>query len=119
MDLKGRCRWIVEQDLYWNLRVNFSWSFAFFTGLLDEIVFILLWFERFLPLHKYYKVKTDDVTSGTREVGVRGKCVNNSFNVMGELPRYKSLFYINGIIQQTHMVRKSTPRVNLIKFLQV
>ena len=73
----------MEQDLYWNLQVNFSCFFAFFTGLFDEIVFILLWFERFLPLHKYYKVKTDDVTSGTRDVGFRGKWINNSFNVMG------------------------------------
>ena len=67
------------------MRVNFSWFFAFFTGLLDEIVFILLWFERFLYLHKYYTVKTDDVTSGTRDNGFSSKCVNNSFNVVGEL----------------------------------
>ena len=59
--------------------------FAFFTCLLDEIVFILLWLERLFPLHKYYKVKIYDVTSGTWDVGFRGKWVSTSVNVMGEL----------------------------------
>lgn len=82
---KVRYRWIVEQDLNQNLRVNFSCFFSVFTCLLDEIVFILLWLERLFPLHKYYKVKIYDVTSGTWDVGFRGKWVSTSVNVMGEL----------------------------------
>ena len=41
--------WVVEQDFHGNFRVNITWFSAFFSGVLDWIVFILVWFER--PLH--------------------------------------------------------------------
>ena len=42
-------RWVVELDFQGNFRVDVTWFFAFFPGVLDCIVFILVWFER--PLH--------------------------------------------------------------------
>ena len=41
--------WVVEQDFHCNFQVNVTRFFAFFSGVLDWIVFILVWFER--PLH--------------------------------------------------------------------
>ena len=41
-------RWVVEQDFYGNFQVNVTWFFAFFSGVLDWIVLILVWFERCL-----------------------------------------------------------------------
>ena len=42
-------RWIVEQDFHENFRENVPWFFAFFSGVLDSIVLILVWFERSFP----------------------------------------------------------------------
>ena len=42
---KRKGRWVVKQD--GNLRANIKWFFAFFSGLLDWIMLILLWFERY------------------------------------------------------------------------
>ena len=38
----------MEQDFHGNFRVNVTWFFAFFSGVLDWIVLILVWFERSL-----------------------------------------------------------------------
>ena len=49
--------------------------FSFFSGLLDWIVFILLWFERPLPPDRWlnssssWPFKTDDITSSRWDVG--------------------------------------------------
>ena len=41
-------RWVVEQDFHGNFQVNVTWFFASFSGVLDWIVLILVWFERSL-----------------------------------------------------------------------
>ena len=41
-------RWAMEQDFHGDLQVNLAWFFAFFSGVLDWIVLILVWFERSL-----------------------------------------------------------------------
>ena len=43
---KGRC--VVGQDFLGNFQVNVTWFVAFFSGVLDWIVLILVWFERSL-----------------------------------------------------------------------
>ena len=43
-----KSRWVLEQDLHGNIWVNVTWFFILFSGLLDRIVLILLWFERSL-----------------------------------------------------------------------
>ena len=40
--------WLVEQDFHGNFQVIVTWFFAFFSGVLDWIVLILVWFERSL-----------------------------------------------------------------------
>ena len=46
--MKEKGRWVVEQDFHGNFRGNVTWFFAFFCGVLDQIVLILVWFERSL-----------------------------------------------------------------------
>ena len=41
-------RWVMEQDFHGNFRVTVTWSFAVLSSVLDGIVLILVWFERFL-----------------------------------------------------------------------
>jgi len=41
-------RWVMEQDFNGDLQVNLAWFFAVFSGVLDWIVLILVWFERSL-----------------------------------------------------------------------
>ena len=41
-------RWAMEQDFHGDLQVNVTWFFASFSGILDWIVLIPLWFERSL-----------------------------------------------------------------------
>ena len=41
-------RWVVEQDFHGNFQVHVTWFFASFSGVLDWIVLILVWFERSL-----------------------------------------------------------------------
>ena len=45
---KRKCRWVVEQDFHGDFQVNVTCFFAFFSGFLDWIVLILVWFERSL-----------------------------------------------------------------------
>ena len=45
---KRKVRWVMEQDFHGNFQVNVTWFFAFFSGVLDWIVLILVWFERSL-----------------------------------------------------------------------
>ena len=90
VERKGR--WVMEQDFHGDFWVSVTWFFASFSGVLDWIVLILVWFERSLhsaPVsgHKLsMTVKTDDVTSSrstwTSMGGygrLRGKWVNRSF----------------------------------------
>ena len=44
-------RWVVEKDFLANFLINLTWFFAFFSGVLDWIVLILVWFERYLNTH--------------------------------------------------------------------
>ena len=41
-----KSRWVLEHDFRENFWVNVIWLFAFFFGLPDLIMLILLWFER-------------------------------------------------------------------------
>ena len=43
---KGRR--VVERDFHGNFRVNVTWFFAFYSGVLDWIVLFMVWFERSL-----------------------------------------------------------------------
>ena len=40
--------WAMEQDFHGDFQVNVTWFFASFSGVLDWIVLILVWFERSL-----------------------------------------------------------------------
>ena len=42
----------MEEDFHGDLQVNLAWVFAFFSGVLDWIVLILVWFEDLFTLHK-------------------------------------------------------------------
>ena len=71
--------WVIEYDFHGNFWVNITWFFAFFTGLLDWIILILVWFERsFHPAQVSFKrcpsltIKTDGVTSSTNYMDVHG-----------------------------------------------
>ena len=56
-------------SVYGHFWANITWFFAFFLGLLDWIVLILVWIERyFSPAQVRWNVKTDDVTSNGRDV---------------------------------------------------
>ena len=41
-------RWVMEQDFHGDVWVSVTWFFASFSGVLDWIVLILVWFERSL-----------------------------------------------------------------------
>ena len=41
-------RWAIEQDFHGGFQVKVTWFFASFSGVLDWIVLILVWFERSL-----------------------------------------------------------------------
>ena len=74
-------RWVVEQDFHGSFQVNVTWFSAFFSGVLDWIVLILVWFERFLHSAPLKTLMTSQVVEGTwiRMGGyrqLRGKWVN-------------------------------------------
>ena len=58
-------RWIVEQDFHGSFQVNVTWFSAFFSGVLDWIVLILVWFERFFHSAPLKKLMTSEVVEGT------------------------------------------------------
>ena len=58
-------RWIVKQDFHGSFPVNVTWFSAFFSGVLDWIVLILVWFERFLHSAPLKKLMTSEVVEGT------------------------------------------------------
>ena len=83
-------RWVVEQDFHGNFQVNVTWFFAFFSGVLDWIVLILVWFERSLHSaqvsRQSYPWQSKLMTSQAVERtwihmgvygGLRGEWVNN------------------------------------------
>ena len=41
-------RWAMEQDVHGDFQVNVTWFLSFFSGVLDWIVLILVWFKRSL-----------------------------------------------------------------------
>ena len=41
-------RWAMEQDFHGDFQVNVTWFLSFFSGVLDWIVLVLVWFERSL-----------------------------------------------------------------------
>ena len=45
---QSKGRWVMEQDFHGDFQVNVRWFFASFSGVLDRIVLILVWFERSL-----------------------------------------------------------------------
>ena len=45
---ESKRRWAMEQDFHGDFQVNVTWFFASFSGVLDWIVLILVWFERSL-----------------------------------------------------------------------
>ena len=82
-------RWAMEQDFHGDFQVNVTWFFASFSGVLDWIVLILVWFERSLHSaqvsgHKLsVTVKTDDVTSSRSTwtgIGGYGRLRSEWFN---------------------------------------
>ena len=69
---------VVEQDFHGNFQVNVTCFFAFFSGVLDRIVLILVWFERCLHSARISGQSCpcpspDDVTSGRRDVDPHGR----------------------------------------------
>ena len=67
----------MEQDFHGDFQVNVTWFFASFSGVLDRIVLILVWFERSLHSAQVRKlsltVKTDDVTEGRKDLDPHGR----------------------------------------------
>ena len=67
-------RWAMQQDFHGDFQVNVTWFFASFSGVLDWIVLILVWFERSLHSAQVsgqscpWPLKTDDVTKGRKDV---------------------------------------------------
>ena len=68
----------MEQDFHGDFQVNVTWFFASFSGVLDRIVLILVWFERSLHSARISGQSRpcpspDDVTSGRRDVDPHGR----------------------------------------------
>ena len=72
-------RWVMEQDFHGDFQVLVTWFFACFSGVLDWIVLILVWFERFLHSAQVseescpWPLKTDDVTKGRKDLDPHGR----------------------------------------------
>ena len=69
----------MEQDFHGDFLVNVTWFFASFSGVLDCIVLILVWFERSLHSAELsgqnwsLTFKTNDVTKGRKDVDPHGR----------------------------------------------
>ena len=79
----------VEQDFHGNFQVNVTWFFAFFSGVLDWIVPILVWFETLCTGSNLWqsKLMMSQVvermwicTGGYQQL--RGKWVNSKTNLV-------------------------------------
>ena len=72
--IRWKCRWVVEQDFRRNFPVNFTWFFAFSSGLLDWTVLILVCLKWSLQpaqvsrqiCHRPPKLMTSQVIQGTQ-----------------------------------------------------
>ena len=68
----------MEQDFHGDFQVNVMCFFASFSGVLDWIVLIVVWFERSLHSAQVseescpWPFKTDDVTKGRKDLDPRG-----------------------------------------------
>ena len=100
-------RWVVEQDFHGNFRGNVTWFFAFFSGVLDWIVLILVWFERSFPSAQVrgqsypwiLKLMTSQVVERTRiRTGgywrLRGECVKINYILEQNLLKFQWLLMI-------------------------
>ena len=76
---ESKGRWAKEQDFHGDFQVNVTWFFASFSGVLDWIVLILVWFERSLHSTQVtedscpWTLKTDDVTKGGKDLDPHGR----------------------------------------------
>ena len=73
-------RWAMEQDFHGGFQVNVTWFFSSFSGVLDWIVLILVWFERSLHWTAQvseescpWPLKTDDVTKSRKDLDPHGR----------------------------------------------
>ena len=67
-------RWAMEQNFHGDLQVNLKWFFAFFSGVLDGIVLILVWFGRSLHSAQVRGPSlTVTVTRGRKDVDLHGR----------------------------------------------
>ena len=97
-------RWAMEQDFHGDFQVNVTWFFASFSGVLDWIVLILVWFERSLHSAQVsgqngpwqLKLMTSQRvermwirTGGYRRF--RGEWVNRSFHIIHTLLSYRQI----------------------------
>ena len=100
-------RWIVEHDFHGNFRGNVPWFFAFFSGVLDSIVLILVWFERSFPSAQVsgqsypwlLKLMTSQAVERTRiRTGgywrLRGECVKINYILEQNLSKFQWLLII-------------------------
>ena len=97
-----KVRWVVEQDFHGNFQWNVTWFFAFFSGVLDWIVLILVWFERSFPSAQVsgqsypwlLKLMTSQAVERTRiHTGgywpLRGECVKINYILEQNLPKFQ------------------------------
>ena len=85
LELDGRkCRRVVEQDFHGNFLDNVTFFFfAFFSGVLNWIELILVWFERSFHLTQArLTIKTDDITSDRRDVIRAARTVTSHADVL-------------------------------------
>ena len=68
----------MEEDFHGDFQVNVTWFFASFSGVVDWIVLILVWFERSLHSAQVgrqscpWPLKTDDITKGKKDADPHG-----------------------------------------------
>ena len=76
----------MEQDFHVDFQVNVTCFFSFFSGILDRIVLILVWFERFphsvqvsgQSISVSLSIKTVYVTSIRRDGDLQGEVTSGS-----------------------------------------
>ena len=103
-----KVRWVVEQDFHGNFQWNVTWFFAFFSGVLDWIVLILVWFERSFPSAQVsgqsypwlLKLMTSQVVERKRFCTggysrLRGECVKINYIIEQNLLKFHWLLMIS------------------------